>query len=158
MNQQILQRMLQEVHADVQKVGWYAIHVGAGDDFPNFAYTIGFSLLDDHPEVLIPNLAVKVAHGFLHMIYEGIKQGTRREAGVVYDDLAQGYQTQFVTITPRWRERLLTRTADYYRVYHQGKPFEALQMVMPDPQHRWPWEVDYSWRPQPLLNTDTETA
>lgn len=143
--------------------GWHAVHVAdeyhpehaaenaALDPHPiydaGFSYTVGLSLTRAHPELVLVG-HWKQNHAVIGGAVAAIERGERFEIGSTSDQVIEGYPVCFTAVTPLRREELLTYTSWLYR----RKPFEALQLVLPDAAGRWPWEPGYDSLPQPLLD------
>lgn len=83
----------------MQEFGWYAHMVLDDDSCPNNTnfHTHGIEEKFGHPDFQIciqmhPNIVM----GFFHLLVDRIKQGKEYSPGVVYDDLTEGYPTQFI--------------------------------------------------------------
>ena len=135
----------QSVH-DIRRRGFRVIVVGGGiDDDGNGApctYSIGLRALD-HPDILVTGLPPVRASLFIASIYQSLQNGTRRTPGVLYDDLAQGFLTQFKPVTPFWRDRAMLLNDNCYRAINGDPTFDALQLCFPDRHHQWAWEAGF---------------
>jgi hypothetical protein len=59
-----------------------------------------------------------------------------------------GYAVRFGPISEERRTELLT----YADWANRRRPFEAIQLILPDSSGRWPEDPDYDSYPQPLLS------
>ena len=76
-----------------------------------------------------------------------IEDGARFQAGDVIDQVLEGYLVRLRGVSRTRREQLLA----YSSSANRRRPFEALQLVLPDAEGRWPWNAAYDAYPQPLL-------
>lgn len=133
-----------KIHDNIEQYGWATMGVGGGVDEEGhggpFSYSQGLMLLG-HPDIFITGLHPRTAHGFISMIYESVKAGNRYEPGVDYTDLAEGFPARFRRVDPFWVHEHMTATWIYYGEFHPQITTEALQLVYPDAQGRWPWEA-----------------
>lgn len=151
-----------QVVADIEKYGWHCILV-ADENHPHhaeanaalppdpvhdaaFAYTIGLTRTWNHPEIVLVG-RWQHAHAILAGVVGLIEGGQRLAPGDATDQVLDGYEVRFDRVSDERRIGLLTYAHWAYR--HQ--PFEALQLVLPDRDGRWPDDVDYDAYPQPFL-------
>jgi hypothetical protein len=100
-----------------------------------FAYTIGLTALD-HPEVVIYGLPAEAAHEFLNDIGSRVQAGSRFTADRIATDLAEDdLPMAFIAVLD---------TADLTAVDEIYGAVDALQMVWPDHNGRFPWAEGYS--------------
>jgi hypothetical protein len=149
--------------ADVREYGWHFIHV-ADEHHPEhaaenaalephpiydaaFGYTVGLSLTRAHPELVLVGRWPH-AHAIVANAVAEIDRGVRFEPGSRNDQILEGYSVTFARVSDERRNELLT----YASWANQRRPFEALQLVLPDSRGRWPWEADYDSVPEPLLD------
>lgn len=125
---------------------------------PPFAYTVGLSKPQfGHPELVVIGLDRATAHTVLNNLGERVRGGQRFHAGQRIADLFQGgYEVELVSVDDAADERAPLNIAN--RLYGHGAPIDALQVVLPDPSHRFPWDpaFDVGMRAaQPLLGRPT---
>jgi hypothetical protein len=128
----------QRVLEDIAEHGWsdMAIFPTKEGDGPPFNYTVGFKLRE-HPELLIMGLNMETMHGLLGVIYEQVKSGTRFNPDTYYQFVIENHRVAFVEITDPFGEYPMTMTR------HLMGEFQALQLVWPDAQDRFPWHEDF---------------
>ena len=149
--------------SDVRLHGWHCVHV-ADEHHPEhaernaalgphpiydaaFSYTVGLWLTHSHPELVLVG-RWKQNHAIVGAAVSAIEDGTRFEVGTVTDQVLEGYDVCFGEVAPARRIELLT-----YASWANGRrPFEALQLVLPDAAGRWPWDDGYDSVAQPLLD------
>lgn len=151
------------VLADIERYGWHCLHV-ADENHPEhaeenaalgphpvydaaFAYTVGLPLTLKHPELVLVGRWTR-GHSILAQTVRLIEAGTRFAAGDTSDDILDGYPVRFGTVSDARRKELLTY-ADWAGL---RRPFEALQLILPDGEGRWPDDPAYGAFPQPLLD------
>jgi hypothetical protein len=149
--------------SDVRAYGWHCIHVAdehhpehaaenaARDPHPiydaAFSYTVGLWLTFAHPElVLVGRWGDN--HSIVSAAVIEIENGSRFAAGDRSDAVLEDYEVCFGEVAPARRDELLT----YASWANRRRPFEALQIVIPDGNRRWPWDAAYDSVPQPLLD------
>ena len=149
--------------ADVRTYGWHCLHV-ADEHRPEqaeetaalaphpiydatFSYTVGLWLTQRNPELVLVG-RWKQNYDIIASAVSVIKEGQRFEVGTTSDDVLEGYDVCFTAVSSARRIELLT----YARWANRRRPFEALQLVLPDAAARWPWDADYDSVAQPLLD------
>ena len=156
-------RFDEKLLADVRRYGWSFIEV-ADEHHPEhaaenaallphpiydaaFAYTVGLSLTRAHPEVVLVG-RWSHAHAIVATVVAEIDDGMRFEPGSRSDRILERCDVAFAAVSPARRVELLT----YASWANFRRPFEALQLVVPDRGGRWPWDAGYDGLPQPLLD------
>lgn len=132
--------------ARVAEVGWTAAYV---DGKPPFAYTVGLGPAFEHPELIVVGLPEGPADWLFTNAVGRIKSGERFHAGATATGLIGEYDAQFVAVA----QKALGRLAFAGDIYG-GLNFQALQVVWPNRDGRFPWEpgVDAGFLAgQPLL-------
>lgn len=87
------------------------------------------------------------AHAILAAVVELVTGGRRLTVGEVSDEVLDGYDVRFGRVSDERRVELLT----YVEWANRRRPFEALQIILPDSSGRWPDDPEYDAYPQPLL-------
>lgn len=124
------------VRQTIAKHGVMLQGVGAGEDGPQFVYTVGL-IERAHPEVLVFGLPFPIAGSVLNEVAARVRNGFHFEAGAFVHGLIEGYPMQFRTIDDSSTH--LTVANALYRDATQ-EPVEALQLHWPSTDGRWPWE------------------
>lgn len=127
--------------------------VSGSQDGPGWAYTVGLSRWE-HPELFAVGLPPLVAQAVLNDLAVRVKAGTPLLPGTVLHDVLRGYACTFVAVDD-------TTAGDWFNVGRSILPvFRVVQMVVPDPEGRFPWESGYSMDPrvQPLLGSPPDPA
>lgn len=149
---------VRRLNSNIKESGFSVVAIfPTGDEpepTPGFAYTVGMWETWKQPELLSVGLPREVAHSIYWDIARRIEaggDGARYRDGDVADGLLEGgYKVAFRAIAPPHHPLAFARR-------HYGKArFEAVQMVYPDEQHRFPWDDGYDLDPrlQPLASGD----
>jgi hypothetical protein len=148
--------------SDIRAYGWHCVSV-ADEHHPEhaeanaalgphpiydatFAYSVGLWLTYGHPELVLVG-RWQYAHGILSSAVDLIKEGTRFEPGDTTGEVLDDYQVCFRAVPEARREELLT----YASWANRRRPFDAVQLVLPDRSGVWPWDPGYDAYPQPML-------
>ncbi len=150
--------------ADIREYGWHAVlvadefhpeHAEANAALPPhaiydaaFSYTVGVWGSFGHPELVLVG-RWEHRHSYLSALVTMVQQGRRFDVGDTTEELLEGYTVRFEAVSVADRLELLT----WAHWANMRKPFEALQVVLPDLEGRWPEDPDYSSFPQPRLST-----
>lgn len=136
-----IQAMMDRVDDDIDRLGWSAIGVFAAVDDPEgmlenpFTYTIGLLKTYEHPELIVYGLPPEQAHSILASAIEQIKEGVHFSTGRRYSKvLGGGFEVEFRKVDPTGRPLNVAR--NYYEA-----DVEALQLVWPDKEGRFPGEA-----------------
>ena len=153
-----------QVLADIARHGWHVVlvrrgihdHEGPGPwaDDPaaqaayeaDFTYTVGLTYSFDHPEVILVG-GWQHAHAYLNVVGGMVQEGRRFAEGDTTEELLEGFTVRFEAVGESQRKELLT-WADWAV---RRRPFEALQLVLPDTAGRWPDDPGYHGFAQPVL-------
>ncbi len=106
---------------------------------PPWTYSIGFWQQYSHPEVLIVGLDQSLSGSLINWMNRAIRdEGRRFEKGAAVDDVLDGdYVCHFQPIASE-------EFGDWFAAdrwfYGGNDQFEAVQMIWPDLQRRYPWE------------------
>lgn len=130
----------QKLLANIDKFGWHVMGVDGEDDYPGFAFSIGFYYQYQHPEVLIMGLPPELAHTILASIQEMLAAGGRIQPWSVVDEVASFPLTAVPIHFNHYRAHL-----GYAMWFYQSlaAPFPALQLVWPDRAGVLPWQEGY---------------
>lgn len=150
----------QKVLADIAQYGWHCLMVDDGEHCehpehqgscplsgPPFAYSVGLWRSHRAPELILTGLARR-AHAVLWRVVELIEAREVPRAGDERDDVLEGHRVRFGAVDRRHRKELMT-FADWV---NGRREFDALQVIYPDREGRWPGEGDYAGPEQPLLD------
>jgi hypothetical protein len=160
---------LAHLEARIAEHGWaiQAVLPPVDDPHPDppFAYTVGLSRPRfGHPELLVVGLGRDTAQLVLTDLCERVRDGQRLRAGQRVSDLLEdvdgaALQVELLRVDDAAADRPPLSAAA--RLYGQSGPIEALQVVWPDHNHRFPWEPGYDGAVraiQPLLGRRATAA
>jgi Domain of unknown function (DUF4262) len=147
--------LIARIEADIEEHGFFAQHVipTVGDpdpDAPSFTYTVGMRA-HGHPDLLVSGMTGGNAWDTLAQVAHLVRGGARFGDGDVSERVLDGSPVRFVAIPEDAKREHLAITAGFYG----DEPFEALQIVFPDSQNRWPWEDGSQAVPQDVLGEIT---
>lgn len=128
------------VRENVRKHGCHVMMVEADDEGPAFAYSIGVNTTRGTAELICFGLRSEVMHRLINDLYARMAKGERYSDGDRVAELIAGYDCVLKKVQECWYREYF----GYARWFHDGDDFEALQLVWPDKQHRYPWDEDYS--------------
>ena len=138
------------VAADVEKYGLSVMLVSEDEECPKFGYSIGLYRNFNHPEIIVFGLSPDLMAWIINEIAQRIKNGERCEIGKEYEGLLEGYNCVFGEAP----KDCYPEYFGYAMSFYKGVDFPALQLVWPDKENKWPWEIDFNhqwiWS-QPLL-------
>jgi hypothetical protein len=140
----------EQVASDVEQYGLSVMLVEEGEECPRFAYSVGLYHNFNHPEIVVFGLNLQVAGRVINELARRIKAGRPCQIGKKYRGLLEGYSCLFREVS----QGCYSEYFGYALSFYNGPNFSALQLVWPDKQRRWPWDLDFnpSWISlQPLL-------
>jgi hypothetical protein len=111
-----------------------------------FVYTVGLWLTWQHPELILVG-AWTNAHAVLSAAVRLVESGTAFSAGDESNEVLGTYPVRLGAVNDERALELLT----FAHWANRRRPFDALQLVLPDKAVRWPGEAGYDSYPQPLL-------
>ncbi|HWS70476.1 MAG TPA: DUF4262 domain-containing protein [Thermoanaerobaculia bacterium] len=126
----------QKVLRDIRTNGWHVITVGAEDDSPGWAFSIGLFETYKQPEILLFGLRSQTMHQLINQIAEQMQEGTKYADGFRDDSLLEGYGCQFKQVAERW----YPETVGFARWFYGETEFPLLQLYWPDKNGRFPWD------------------
>lgn len=148
-------RMEDIVRSNVAEHACHVMLIDADDEGAGFGYSIGLTKTYGHPEVICFGLGHEVVHAMINEFRDCVASGTRFKDGDRVSGLIEGY----VCIVKRMEPHRYSEYMGYARWYYEGDEFEALQIVWPDKQNRFPWDAGYAAPPsQQPATWSTESA
>ena len=142
----------QKVLDDIARVGWsdMAIFPVKEDGTAFFNYTVGLVEMS-HPDLIIMGMGNQQMHGVLSSAVQTIEEGTMFRANTFSDQVLVDYDVAFVEVDdPTGEPYPMSMTRRLYGTV------QALQIVWPDMNGRFPWHSDFDPRykeHQTLLGT-----
>ncbi len=125
---------------NVEKFGWHVVGITPSAEGPAYAFSVGLQHTLRHPEVCIFGLPVKVAQALINEVGRLARQGTPVAVGKPIAGLAEGFDLQFLEVSPLYFQAYFGYAAWFYHSYD----FRMLQCVWPDKSGRWPWEPEFT--------------
>lgn len=123
----------------IERHGWSITGVYGDEEGPPFAYTVGLTRYDGHPELLVSGLPTKTAARFLNSFGEQVRRGARYMAGTLLKR-EDGHRWQFVPVAD---PLVLVHAQDTYASAEAGY-VPGLQVIWSDCDGRWPWEPEWT--------------
>jgi hypothetical protein len=120
---------------NIRQYGWFAIHVAGDTDGPGFAYTTGFWLKFQYPELIVFDLRQQVAHDTFWHVYRELEAGKRFATGKRENDIFENVPAVLLPVSPQhYRSHL-----GWSRWFYGNDDFQCLQLIYPDESGRFPW-------------------
>ncbi|WP_235364918.1 DUF4262 domain-containing protein [Sphingomonas sp. ERG5] len=126
----------------VRDYGWFATHVTAEEGHPGFAYTTGFWLTLQVPEVIVFSLKSDIAHDVLWDMFRDAKAGARRPMGTSVPDIFGNTDAYLFPIAKAHYPDHL----GWSRWFYGGDDFPCVQLVWPDRAALFPWQPGFDAR------------
>jgi hypothetical protein len=140
--EEFLRDMDAKIKKGIAECGWFAISVGADGDGPGWTYTIG---LRDRgwPEIIVWALSPLIAHKLLGAaIAEWEKAGGPPADGAVTTELANMPTAYRHLPQSEDLDEIMQQAWNYYATPAAQPHMDAVQMVWPDPQEKFPWDPE----------------
>ena len=140
---------------DIAEFGCHitAVH-GEGDIDNGFAYSTGLFSNYGHPEIIVFGQNQVWQQSVINAALGDIKQGKSFRDGEICDDFIPPFKITFRAVPTQTYPSYMGWSIWYYDTFHpDNAAFEATQLVWPDKQHRFPWDLEYDGNPykQPVL-------
>src|SRR5262245_15942644 len=133
----------------IRNHGWSVVGVGADEQVPGWAYTVGLWHTLRQAELCIFALPIDVAHGLLNDIGERVRAGGALRRHAPLSGVIKGYDLAVRRVDESWFDDLFCAGLAFY----QRPPLPFVQVVWPDPAGRFPWQPGAAGacRQQPTL-------
>lgn len=132
--------LIDKTMENIKREGWSAFCIGAGEDSPPFTYTVGLSLMYDHPDLIIFGLDANTSHNLLANAIDIIKEGNSIETNIDIHDIAGGgYPCRFLPVSLEKANEYMFQTKNIHKML-QEKQYSAMQLVWPDSDGNFSWE------------------
>jgi hypothetical protein len=134
----------------VEEHGWAVQGVAEDAEGPGFSYSVGLHRCFGHAELIVIGLPNQVAARVLNELGERIRIGARLQAGQLLDEVL-GHPVKLHSVR---EPQSIKEHMGYALWFYDGRPFELLQVLWPDQQHRFPDDENASEsfaRAQPVL-------
>ena len=126
--------------AKIREHGWFQTAVFADQEGPGFAYTTGFWLNRNFPEIITFAMKDSLVHDVFWDLFRKLGSGeklpVREPTGAVFRNLP----AILLPVSPRQFKEYL----GWSRWFYAGDNFQCLQLVWTDRSGRFPWDVDFS--------------
>lgn len=137
-----------ELAANIEQHRWLVFLITEGNETePAFTYTVGLFETFGHPEVVISGVKQEAAMGILNEIGQSVSHGLEREAGMLYDDILEGYSCVFKPVSSQKYGAYFGRAS----VFYGDIAFPMLQCVWPDALKRFPGDTGYTLSTQEVM-------
>jgi hypothetical protein len=127
----------------IARHGWAIQGVLGCDGAPPYAYTIGLSEFDGHPELMVTGLQPPAAATLLNALGDQVRAGIRLRDRRQCVDLPVWPRLALLEIDPAASEDLMLFANERYQ-RPDGPPVTGLQVVWSDPGGVLPWEPGWS--------------
>jgi hypothetical protein len=124
----------QRIVSNVAEHGWFCVAVGAGEDTPEFAYSVGFWETLKVPEFIIFGQPAKLTHSMLWSVFRQIRKGVATPGdGVRWSDLMEGFDCISRPVHESQMIREHFNSALWYRRHRTGddSDLRAMQLFWP---------------------------
>jgi hypothetical protein len=126
--------------AQIRNHGWFGTHVMPEGDKPGFAYTTGFWLKFEFPEVILFSMRQQAARDTFWTIYHELEAGRLPPVGEPTAAIFQNAAAVFLPLSlQHYRCHL-----GWSRWFYGNDEFECLELVYPDRDGRFPWAAEAS--------------
>lgn len=124
---------------NIDEYGCHLTLLSSTDYLPGFACSIGLYRRFGHPELICFGLDQNVLGAVLNHGCDLIKTGERLVPGTHYPGFLEGYPIQFVEVDPDYYPNYVGYGCWYYDM---SIHFPLYQLVWPDKQNQFPWEIE----------------
>jgi hypothetical protein len=129
-----------QVAGHIDQSGWHVTGVLPDEKMPGWAYSVGLWHTYRHPEICVFGLPPN-RYGLINVVGDLISRGRRLAAGQALTDVIAGFGLQVRLVREPWSE-MFAQGQSFYR----SPSLEVLQLIWPDPDGRFPWELDFAER------------
>ncbi len=124
---------------DIAEHGWHAVQIN--DERPSpFVFSVGIPHTLGHPELVMFGPDQKLMHGLMWDVYREIAGGRRFDADGLFDGILDRCAIAVRRVEPSWHPFYLGYAQWHRRYLGKRGTLEAVQLVWPDMQGRFPWE------------------
>jgi hypothetical protein len=120
----------------IQRHGWVVQAILPDKKQPSYSYTVGLSQSPTwHPEIFMVGFHPDLSRQLLNGTGEQVRNGRRYDRATLADEIIESYPVAFMPI----QSRCAVRHSSAGRAI-LGKPFDGVQLILPDAQGLFPWE------------------
>lgn len=128
------------VRDNVENYACHVMNVPADDEGPAFAYSIGLTRSFGQPELICFGLRDNTMQAMINTLRDRMSNGEVFSNAQRVSGLITGYDCELRSV----RAPLHPEFLGYALWFYADEPFDVLQIVWPDKQHRFPWEDGYT--------------
>ncbi len=146
----------QTILDNIEKYGFHLALLEPDNYLPGFVYSIGLFKKFRHPEIICFGLKTEVMSAIVNHACDLIKNGETVTTNKLYSGFLEGYEIQFLQVDKDYYQNYVGYAGWFYDMSFD---FPLLQLVWPDKQHKFPWEIDFNpdWKfKQPLLDKNID--
>ena len=134
----------EQLLAAVADRGFQVTAVMQGDDFPTFAYSIGFPATVGQGEVIAVGLHSQTAYHVIEHVFDFCRAGSPLRDGLIFHDVLGDYPFVIRRLPRSAIVRDRFNSAMWFHKRHFGTPLaDAFQLVWPCATTRlYPWDAD----------------
>jgi Domain of unknown function (DUF4262) len=125
--------------AKIREHGWCQTSVHEDEEGPGFGYTTGFWLKFNFPELITFSLRRDIAHDKFWKMYRDLAEGKNFSIGVPVQDIFKDIPAVLLPV-PEWR---FSDYLGWSRWFYGGNRFKCMQLVWPDANGKFPWQVGF---------------
>lgn len=134
-------QITENILADIEEHKMNISYVESDGYYPRFGYSIGLFKQLEHPELIILGLSPESTGTILNDIKSQIINGTNFIEGVNYYGFLADLPIQFIKVQRSYYKDYLGYAGWYYK---ESFDFPVLQIVWPDKNGKFPWEIDFN--------------
>ena len=133
---------------NIAQFGCQVMHIGAEDDLPPFAYSVGIQYSTSAPECVVIGLKQPMAHFVVNEYNRRIRNGERLELGQQYAGFLGNFDIQISAVDRSHYDEYFGQAQRFYL----GDNFSVLQIIYPNTAGIWPWDAETNawfrqWQP-----------
>lgn len=135
-----MKQIIADMNEKIRKHHFTVINVFAGEDTPTFSYTVGLFASTGQPELFMTGFDPQLMHSLLTDAAKRVlNDGDVYADGGQSDKIIQNFPVAFKAPTAGVEVINIFNMATQY---YEGEPFIMLQMFLPDPNGKFPWDDD----------------
>lgn len=124
---------------NIREHGWFRTSVLADEEGPSFAYSTGFWVSAGAPEIMTFAMKNEIVHDVLWGLFHDAKAGKNLPVGLQTNDIFGNSSAYLLPVSKDYYAEYL----GWSRWFYRGDEFPCLQLVWPDRDNRFPWEMGF---------------
>lgn len=137
-----------QIETNIEQFGCHVVHVAAEDELPPFSYSVGIQRSFGAPEAIVIGLEQPLAHEIITDYNRRVRNGEAFMAGGSYAEFIDNFEMIVERVDREFYGEYLGAAMWLY----DGPSFEAVQLIYPTMDGRWPWDPSVSdayraWQP-----------